>query len=167
MGYRIKVNLKNGEIEVEGDKEFVKDEIEKLLERIVAKFSLASSLEMDKDKKDVLTQSGAVTEQNMLFESFAEFYKAIDPKKEQDKSLIAVYWFNKFEGKDAVTPKDVVEILKDAGVPLPSNISRDLRELASGKKAYLIKVNVKGGRPAYKLSMTGENYVNKLLRVNE
>ena len=74
------------------------------------------------------------------YESFAEFYKTFNPKSEQDKSLIAVYWLNKKLGKEKVTPKDVSNLLREASIPLPSDIARDMRILSGAKKAYLIKL---------------------------
>lgn len=172
--YRIKINLRNGEIEVEGDKEFVKEEIRHLIEemgqlKIIQRgFKPKIEEEISEKTEEVAIHHPAVTEE-VPYESFAELYKAFDPKKEQEKSLIAVYWLNKKLGKEKVTPKDISNLLTDASIKLPSSISRDLRVLAGGKKAYLVKLSktAKGKTPEYKISMTGENYIKSRLQKNE
>ena len=178
--YRIKVNLKSGEIEVEGDKEFVKEEIRNLIEEmkqlkiIQSEFKskieeeISEEIRSSEKIEEVAAHYPAVIEK-IPYESFAELYKDFYPQKEQEKALIAVYWLNKKLGKEKVAPKDVSSLLTDASIKLPSSISRDLRVLASGKKAYLIKLSktAKGKTPEYKISMTGENYIKARLQKRE
>ena len=167
--YRIRINLSNGEIEVEGDKEFVKEEIRELIGEVKDIAIIPTKFETEthtqKTEGEVPGVSDIeITQKGIPYESFAEFYKAFEPKKEQEKSLIAVYWLNKMEGREKVTPKDVKILLKSASISLPSSISRDMRILSSGKKAYLIKMGKKGKTPEYKMSMTGEEYIRSGLK---
>ena len=173
--YRIRVNLKSGEIEVEGDKEFVKEEIRELIEKVRDVTTHTKFETEEKHTKIIEDEVSTVSvikgpPKEVPYESFVELYKSFNPRTKQEISLIAIYWLNKIVGKEKVTPDDVKKLLKDASISKPSNIARDMRELASGKKAYLIKISgtSKGKIPEYKISMTGEEYIKyRLKRGNE
>ncbi len=161
--YRIKVKLKNAEVEVEGDKEFVREEIRKLIEVINVITGIETEETHTNGTENKVSTVNTIKEpqKEILYESFAELYKVFKPKTKQEISLIAVYWLNKIKGKDKVTPNDVKMLLKDASIPEPSDIARDMRVLASGSKAYLIKMSEtsRGKIPEYKISMSGEEYI--------
>ena len=170
--YKIRVNLKSGEIEVEGDKEFVREEIRELIEMVrdtttYTKFETEETHAKSTEDKVSIVSAMEEPQKEIPYESFAELYKAFAPKAEQEKSLIAVYWLNKKEGREKVTPKDVENLLRNASISLPSNISRDLKVLAGGKKAYLIKISeksLKGKTSEYRISMSGEEYIKSRLK---
>ncbi len=159
--YRIRINLQSGEIEVEGDKEFVKEEIKILINEVTNIFGkLSNKGRMEADEKvDTYNKHKSIKE-NLPYESFAEFYKIISPEKGLDKILLAAYWLDIKEGMEEIRPKDVENLLKNARVTPPASIARDMGILAGGQKAVLIKLK----RGAYKVSNTGREEVERLLK---
>ncbi|HDD44125.1 MAG: hypothetical protein DRO88_12250 [Promethearchaeia archaeon] len=162
--YRIKINLKSGEIEVEGDKEFVKGEMKNLINEIKNFLETEPSIQVlqksERIQKTHAYKEPAHVAENLTYGSFAEFYKVLSPKKGQDKILVAAYWLDVKEGMKEIKPKDVENLLKNARITPPKSIGRDMSILASGKKAVLLKLK----RGVYSVSDTGRKQIEDILK---
>ena len=161
--YRIKINLRNGEIEVEGDKEFVKTEIRALLEKLNKIRDVIQEEHITRDileqSEEIETISEGMTEINQ-FDALSEFFKCKKPKKVWEKALVVAYWITCKENRDEFSPRDISERLKSIGIKPPGNPGDVLKKLSSAKKAYLLKGSSRG---KYKLGMLGREYVENQL----
>ena len=165
--YRIKINLQSGEIEVEGDKEFVKIEIRELLEELNKIRDVIQeehiTRDISKQSEEIEITSERMTEINQ-FDALSEFFKCKKPKKAWEKALVVAYWITYKENRDEFSPSDISERLKSIGIKPPENPGDVLKKLSSAKKAYLLKGS---GRGKYKLGMLGKDYVENQLPEND
>ncbi len=166
--YKIRVNVKNGEIEVEGDKDFVRKEIKDLLEIISKKIKVETTIigeesgqtEKASTKKDRLHSINEGASDLDQFNALTEFFKYKSPKKVWEKALVVAYWITYKENISEFSPSEISDRLKKIGVSPPGNPWDVLKKLASAKKAYLLKGNSRG---KYKMGMLGKEYVENEL----
>jgi len=92
--------------------------------------------------------------------SLAEFYKQKQPKDHNETIVVFAYWLTKREKQQEFTPKDIETCYSQIAIAKPANIPQYMKTLAGGKKAYLMRGD---GRGRYKLSMTGDEFVEREL----
>jgi len=149
--YRIRIKKGEFEIEVEGDKEFVEKHIEEFKQ------------EMQKAVKEMPPEEKAIiAKEKIELEgiSLAEFYKQKQPKGHNETVVVFAYWLTKRKKQQEFAPKDIVSCYNEIGIAKPANIWQFMKTLAGGRKAHLIRGDKKG---IYKLSMTGDEFVEKEL----
>jgi len=151
--YRIRIKLENNEIEAEGDKEFVEKWIEEFKQEMPKYPERISPIE----KIAIPEKPSGKPDLEKL--SLAEFYQEEDPKNFNETFLVFAYWLQNKEGKSEFTPKDIKACYKIINLKTPANVPDVCRRLAGGKKAYFIKEK----KGIYKLSMRGEEFVEKSL----
>jgi hypothetical protein len=157
QNYRIRIKLSGLEIEAEGDKRFVIENIEKYKKEMQL---VAEELRFKEDKE-------GKKEEESEFEklSLAEFYKKKQPKDYNETVTIFSYWITKRKGVEGFAPKDIESLFSEIGAPKPANIPQIMKTLAGGKKAHLVRA---GNRGLYKISLLGIDFVeNKLPRRSE
>ena len=154
QNYRVRIKLGEVEIEAEGDKEFVEKHIEDFKKEMpkIAK-------ELPSKEKAVISE---IPKERVEFEklSLPEFYKQKQPKDHNETVVVFAYWLTKKEGEEEFAPRDIDSCFNEIGITKPTNTPRNMKTLASGKKAYLIRREKRG---RYKLSMTGEEFIEKEL----
>jgi hypothetical protein len=161
QNYRIKIKKGDTEIDIAGDKNFVEKHIEKYKKEVFEPSKKISDEEISPIREGKKKESG-------LDEiSLSEFYKKKKPKdykKHDENILIFSYYLSEIEKNEEFSPKNIEDCYEETSIPKPSNTARDMKSLASGKKAYLIK----SSRGIYKLSAIGKELVkNELPRKNE
>jgi len=148
--YRIRIKSGEVEIEAEGDKDFVEKHIEEFKKEMPG---IANELPSKEVTQEI---PGKRVELERL--SLAEFYKQKQPKDHNVTIVVFAYWLTKHENQREFTPKAIEACYGQIAIPKPSNIPQFMKTLASGKKAYLQRGDRRG---QYKLSMTGEEFVEK------
>lgn len=152
QNYRIKIKLGEVEIEAEGDKEFVekhikelKEEIPKVAERLPAKEKIVTP-EIPKEEVDL----GKL--------SLAEFYKHKRPQDDMEVAMTIAYYLTSSEKREEFANREIKERAGKLGYKL-SNPADTLKRAASGKKAYVRKIE----KGKWTLTLEGRNFVEKEL----
>jgi hypothetical protein len=152
QNYRIRIKFGEVEIEAEGDKDFVEKHIEEFKKEMPR---IAKELPSKEVTQEI---SGKRVELERL--SLAEFYKQKQPKDHNETIVVFAYWLTKREKQQEFTPKAIEACYSQIAITKPANVPQFMKTLASGKKAYLQRGDRRG---QYKLSMTGEEFVEKEL----
>lgn len=155
-GFRIRVNVNASEVEIEGNKEFVKKYWAEL-RPILAETSLPA--EPAKPIEEHTTPIGEKADANGLPDSFGEFFNGFEDLSQNDLALVAAYYIQKAISEDGVfTTREVNDLLKDHGEKL-SNASTCIRRNCSAKRAF------KYGK-GFRVSNTGEQFIQELQSKN-
>ena len=154
--YRIKVNLKSGEIEVEGDKEFVKTEIKILLEEL-QKFPVRYT--PVKEPSQIEEKEEKETEEGKPY--IKEFIEEKNPSGAMQTAVVLAYYLTKYEGKETFTKEDIKKIWIASGRKPPKKI---WQSVIDGKNRYQWFEEVSRGE--YKLSPHGIYFVENELPKN-
>ena len=115
--------------------------------------------------------AGDVTEEEIsaeapTFEHFAELYNAAGPRSNDDKALVAGYWFQVIKGQDKFKATDLQRELKNLGHAIP-NITDALTANIEKKPARVLQLAKSGAskqaRKTYKLTHEGLVYVQGMM----
>ncbi|RKX56108.1 MAG: hypothetical protein DRP29_09895, partial [Thermodesulfobacteriota bacterium] len=151
--YKIRINLQNGEIEVEGDKEFVETEIKTLLEefqklrKVYA--SLEESAQLEKEQKSILKEKKPYIK---------EFVKEKNPSTAQETAVVLAYYLKEYERKETFNAEDIKKIWTASGWKPPKKI---WQSVIDGKNRYQWFEEVSRGE--YKISPHGIYFVENEL----
>lgn len=100
------------------------------------------------------------------FEHFAELFNAARPKTNEDKALVAGYWFQVLKGQPSFKATDLQNELKNLGHAIP-NITDALTSNIRKKPARVLQLakagSAKQARKTYKLTHEGLVYVQGML----
>ena len=154
--YKIRINLSDGMIEVEGDKDFVKSEIRELLEEIQkykAKYIHSKKLSQVNEIKEEEIQ------ENKLH--IKEFIEEKKPSNSLQTAVVLAYYLWKYEGKETFTVEDLKKIWVASGQKPPKRIRQSIID---AKRHHNWFENVSRG--AYKLSPHGIYFVENELPKN-
>jgi len=89
--------------------------------------------------------------------TLTEYYREADNPTKRDTALIVGWYLECKEGQDDFTKPEVEQRATDAKITLGANVSRDLSKQV--KDGYLAKVDERGGKDAYHLTLSGEDYI--------
>jgi len=152
LTYKIRIKIGDIEIEVDGDKEFVVQQIKEF------------STEIPNFGKEFSSQKGTIVtktpnEKSKLEGiSLAEFYKQKKPKEDIDVALTIAYYLTSSEEREKFTNKEIKDETDKLGYKL-SNPAVTLKEAAKGKKAYVRKI----GTGKWALTTEGRRFVEEEL----
>ena len=151
--YKIRINLSDGEIEIEGDKEFVKSEIKELLEELYIRYV------HPKEPSQTLKKEEGETQEKPYIK---EFIKEKNPAGSLQTAVVLAYYLWKYEGKETFTKDDIKKIWIASGQKPPKNI---WQSVIDGKNRYQWFEEVSRGE--YKLSPHGIYFVENELSKKE
>jgi len=150
QNYRIKIKVGEVEIEAEGDKDFVEKHIEefkKEMPRIAKELpSKEVTLEIPRER----IEPGKL--------SIAEFYKGKKPKADIEAAVTIAYYLTASERREEFTNQEIKEEAAKLGYKL-SNPADTLKKAASGKKAYVRKIE----KGKWTLTLEGKRFVEEEL----
>jgi len=157
--HRIRVNLADREVEVQGTKEFVEKHLERIDEIFNSVGSVTESTEQETESAES-TQTSSPPSDNELAvtEYFGQWLHRFQDADltEADQALIAGYFVQQRSEEEDFMTGEVTDALDEAGITL-SNASRSIRQLAEDGKAYPTR---KDGRyQRYRVSEEGEEYL--------
>lgn len=151
--YRIKINLKNGEIEVEGDKEFVKAEVEILIEKL--RESIVKQASYERDISEIVTKKPEIQEKKPHIKEFINEKK---PSGGLQTAVVLAYYLNKYEGKETFTKGDLKNIWAASG---QRPTKKMWQSVIDGKNRY--RWYEEASRGVYKISAHGVYFVENEL----
>lgn len=165
---KFKLNLRTGEIEIEGSEEFIEKQIlnlSSLAELFIAVSKSEPIPEDDSESElDSLLDSSGKDPDTKVFEvpdSFGEFYhKFRDDTTDKDKALIAGYFVQSKSAKNEFKTIEVNKILKELGIKL-SNPTTSIKYLANDK--YVFQTRKEGALHYMRVSQDGLEYLKTLL----
>ena len=131
QNYRIRIKQGEVEIEVEGDRDFVEMNIEKLKNELskTTKGLLPEKATLETPKRQAL---GAL--------SLAEFYKQKQPEDDIEVAMTIAYYLTSAKKTEIFANQEIKQAANKLGYKL-SNPADTLRRAASGKKAYVTKID--------------------------
>lgn len=144
--YRIRVRLQSCEIEVEGDKEFVKEEIRALLEEFQKIHEVFSS------QREPAQKLESMPEQKKPY--IKEFIEEKNPSGAQQTAVVLAYYLKEYEGKETFNKEDIKKIWIASGRKPPRKI---WQSVIDGKNRYQWFEEVSRGE--YKISPHGIYFV--------
>jgi predicted transcriptional regulator len=155
--YRIRLIRAGNEFEVEGDKEFVLEMIEKF--EIFSKTLVNIS-----DPLSVQTSSSAqITVDSNKPTSLGEFIRQLGFKKHTDKVLAFGYYLEIFSGQTEFTPADINTCYYEAKMDSSNTSQMIIQNIRRG-----VFMQSKNGDKKYMLTQTGIDFIqNKLNQSNQ
>jgi len=148
--FKLKLNLQQREIEVEGpNREFVEEWFDKL------SASLENSSHDGHDKSD----NPEDTDSSEKEKSIAEIYDRESFSKKQERTLFIGWALEKVQNQTEFTREEIQSVAKDYKIQLGANLNRDINSLI--RKGWLKEVGERDGDSTYYLTRTGENFVEE------
>jgi len=152
QNYRIRIKLGDVEIEAEGDRDFVKKQIEELKEEML---KIAERLP---PREKIVTPEIPKGEVELGERSLAEFYKLKQPEGDIEVALTIACYLTSSGKREEFTNSEIGKEASKLGFKL-SNPAMTLKEAAKGKKAYVRKI----AKGKWALTVEGTNFVKKEL----
>lgn len=152
QNYRVRIKLGEVEIEVEGDEEFVEKHVEEFRKEMP---KIAKELP---PKERVIPPEIQKEKVELGKLSLAEFYKQKQPRDDIEVAIVIAYYLISFEEREEFTNQEIKEEANKLGYKL-SNPADTLKRAASGKKAYVRKIE----KGKWTLTLEGRNFVEKEL----
>jgi len=152
-GYKVRIVRAGQELEVEGDKKFVLEMLDRF-DGDVTPDAIATRSERRSTAKALAAKDV----------SAREFIQRLGLKKHTDIGLAFGYYIEKHLGKDEFTPADINSCYYEAKME-PSNTSQVIvQNLKSGRMMPAKQAKgTKGIRKTYILTTTGEEFISKKL----
>lgn len=94
--------------------------------------------------------------------SVGEFLSRLQAKSYPDRIVGIAYYCLHSKGEETVSRPDFFDSLSRARVPKPKNLSDVIAQCV--RKGHLMDAEAKDGQRAWKITMTGEGYVDEKLR---
>jgi len=163
--HRIRVNLADREIEIQGTEEFVERHMGRVDEIFDSVRSTTGSTAEEVEGSAGSTQSRFASSEDkpIVPEYFGQWlhrFRGAD-LTESDQALIAGYFVQRRSEEEDFMTGEVTETLDEAGIEL-SNTSRSIRQISDDGKAYPTR---KDGRyQRYSVSPEGIDYLKSLLQ---
>jgi hypothetical protein len=149
INYRVRLNRAGNDFEVEGDKEFVLEMIEKfeifskpptnITASVIAQTSTSANLSVDEGSKPT---------------SVGEFIRQLGFKKHTDKVLAFGYYLETYSGQNEFTPADINTCYYDSKIE-SSNTSQMI--IQNIRRGYFMQS--KNGEKRYMLTQSGIDFV--------
>ncbi|MBD3408494.1 MAG: hypothetical protein GF411_20390 [Candidatus Lokiarchaeota archaeon] len=160
--YRIKVRTNNAEIELEGDKPFVKDTFDELRSILAGKSKLVKTAkEVPKKKpgrkpKKTAKKATKGKRTDLGNVSLTELFEKKNATRKRHSILMLAFFVNKVKGKIEFRGMDLKPLYKEISMKPPKNFSYFLRKMVD-EKPKLLEKGKKQGR--YKITDEGVEYI--------
>jgi len=157
--YKIKLKIGQNEIEFHGDKDWVEAKLEEF-QSILQTTQVQPTSTIQPSTLPIIplpVQSTATS----LPDSIREFHtQKGSPSKHTDTAMIIAYWLEKYRGTPSYNYVDIENAYGEALISKPSNTSDVMN--SNQKKGYLIPAGDKDGKKAWRLSKSGEEYIEQM-----
>ena len=153
----MRVRVGDSEIEVTGPSAFVEKKIAEFLEH--HKQAAAAPIGTQRASAGQIAQASPSASRAL---SPAQFFRKAAPKTDVERVLVAGYYLETIKQQESFTTSDIVETIRAAKVPPPTNpsdcVARNI------KKGTMMPSGDKEGRMAFVLTTDGVESVDAALR---
>lgn len=157
---RIKIDIKNGIFEAEGDEQFIKElyrdyqseKSAKTISRVLKKQDNAFEKESYSIVKDINLSMDRTT--------LKQFYLEKNPKSALERNVIFVYYLQKISKIEKIAIGHIYTCYKDLNIKPPAKLRQSLADTAS-KKGWLDTQSMN----AIKITLKGENFIEHELPI--
>ena len=162
---RFKLNLKTGEIEIEGSEAFVEKQIESLSTLVelisAAGDTIAANDESTNSNKDEITPpNSAQTSNNKMPDTFGEWLQSFkSDANDLEKALLTARYVQSQSATNDFKTSEVNKSLKDHGIKL-TNSSSSLKRLID--KKYLFQTRKVGKLAFMRVSVDGQKHLDSI-----
>lgn len=150
---RVKVQVSDILIEVEGSEGYVDEKFEELSSELLP------SSPHKAQTLPVAANPSAKDEQKAKEISLAELYSQADIKYKRDAALLVGCYLELIEDQDDFTRSEIEEAALKAKVELGKNLHRDFGTLV--ENGFIKKIGERNNEPTYYLTRTGESHVSE------
>lgn len=162
--HRIRVNLADKEIEIQGTEEFVEKHLERVDEILNSMRSATASAGRETEESPGSTQTSSASSESELtvpeyFGQWLHRFRSAD-LTEADQALIAGYFLEKRSEEEDFMTSEVNDALDEARISL-SNTSRSIRQLSEDGQVYPTRKDGRSQR--YRVSKEGEEYLISIM----
>lgn len=158
---RFKLNLRTGEVEIEGSEEFVERQIQNL-EALVELIEPEVVNESDEaiEQESLQSENNGAGSNSDIPETFGEWLHSFKSDvNDLDKALITARYVQSQSETNDFKTSEVNKSLKEHGIKL-SNPSTSLKRLI--EKKYLFQTRKKGSLKFMRLSVDGQTYLDSI-----
>lgn len=165
---KVKINVKEGTIELEGNEQFVSKYLEEFKANITSKSTNSSNVpapEYSNDSKKVSNKPKSARKGISLSPipidlksskpNLRDFYKSKNPSTNQEKITLFVYYINKNLEITNVLPGHIVSCYKEVGDRLPLNIPQMFKDITHLKSW----IEPSGEAGSVKTTISGDNLI--------
>jgi hypothetical protein len=148
---RVRIVKAGSEIEIEGDRAFIEDMLPRLEALAGGSSARTETREKSPTAPDAAASKGV---------SAREFIHKLKIKKHTDITLAFGYYLERYSGLEGFTPGDINQCYYDAKME-PSNTSQTI--IQNIRHGYMMEAKSPeaGGRRRYRLTKTGEEFVQE------
>jgi len=149
----MRVRFGDSELEVSGPSDFVEQKINEFLQKSAAPASSSSSK---------TAQPTQTTKIGTRGKSPAQFFKACNARTDNDRTLIATYFLEKFRNAQNSTAAEIRDVIREARVQPPRNPNDSVNQ--NIRKGLLMTAGNKDNKMAFVLTSDGEAAVEEMQR---
>jgi len=151
----MRVRVGDSEFEVSGPSDYVEEKIKEFLQgKNIASATAGQS-----------TQVAGRTESTVRPKSPAQFFKACNPRTDNDRTLVATYFLEKVRNAQSSTAAEIRDLIREARVPPPRNPNESVNQ--NIRKGLLMTAGDKDNKMAFVLTSDGEAAVEDMQKVRD
>jgi hypothetical protein len=147
----MRVRVGDAELEVSGPSDFVEAKISEFLQKRGASQSPAA---------EPSETSGRRAETMTRPKSPAQFFKQCSPRTDNDRTLVATYFLEKFRNVENSTAAEIRDVIREARVQPPRNPNDSVNQ--NIRKGLLMTAGNKDSKMAFVLTSDGEAAVEDM-----
>jgi hypothetical protein len=146
----MRVRVGDAELEVSGPSDFVEAKISEFLQKRGAPQSPATEPSETSGRAEAMTRP----------KSPAQFFKQCNPRTDNDRTLVATYFLEKFRNVENSTAAEIRDVIGEARVQPPRNPNDSVNQ--NIRKGLLMTAGNKDNKMAFVLTSDGEAAVEDM-----
>ena len=144
----MRVRIGDSEIEVTGPQDYVEKKIAEFLKQQHQEREGAPSLQKSAVAKPAKSLSPA------------QFFKLTNPRTNNDRTLLAAYFLEKYRNAQSSTASEIREVIREAKFPPPQNPNDSINQ--NIRKGLLMTAGDKENKVAFVVTSDGETAVEEM-----
>lgn len=146
----VRVRVGDSEVQITGPSDYVDKKVAEFLERASNTFV----------KTQVKNPAFPPPDPTTKLISAAQFFRLCNPQSDNDRTLVAAYFLEKYKSFASFTAGEIRETIREAKVPPPSNTNDAVNQ--NIRKGFLMATENKGNKMAFVVTSDGEASVEKM-----
>lgn len=146
----MRIRVGDSELEVSGPPDFVEAKISEFLQKRGASPSAAAAPSETSGHPEAMTRP----------KSPAQFFKQCSPRTDNDRTLVATYFLEKFRNVENSTAAEIRDVIREARVQPPRNPNDSVNQ--NIRKGLLMTAGNKDNKMAFVLTSDGEAAVEDM-----